>query len=72
MSDSNNSQDQLVFDNAPNRLTLLRIAVVPAGVYFLSWRSLNGDIFACLLFWLRAVTDLLDAVAVIAYKAGMT
>ncbi len=69
MTETNHSNDQLVFDNAPNRLTLLRMAAVPAVVYFLSWRTFNGDIIACVLFSLAALTDWLDGYVARAYKA---
>jgi len=70
MTDSDhNSQDQLIFDNAPNRLTLLRMVAVPAVVYFLSWKTPNGDIIACVLFSLAAITDWLDGYVARAYKA---
>lgn len=52
--------DQLTFDTAPNRLTLLRMIAVPAVVYFLSWRTWNGDITACVIFVLAAITDWFD------------
>lgn len=70
MSQANQpANDPLVFDNAPNRLTLLRMIAVPAVVYFLSWRTLNGDIIACVLFSLAAITDWLDGYVARAYKA---
>lgn len=52
--------DQLTFDTAPNRLTLLRMIAVPAVVYFLSWRTWNGDVTACVVFALAAITDWFD------------
>lgn len=70
MSDANQpANDPLIFDNAPNRLTLLRMAAVPLVVYFLSWRTLNGDISACVVFSLAAITDWLDGYVARAYKA---
>ncbi len=63
------SVDALTFDTAPNRLTLLRILAVPGVVYFLSWRTLNGDITACVLFSLAAITDWFDGYLARAYKA---
>lgn len=70
---SNNDKEQaidaLTFDTAPNRLTLLRMAAVPAVVYFLTWRNLNGDITACILFSLAAITDWFDGYLARAYKA---
>ncbi len=61
--------DALTFDTAPNRLTLLRIAAVPGVVYFLTWRTMNGDISACVLFSLAAITDWFDGYLARAYKA---
>jgi CDP-diacylglycerol--glycerol-3-phosphate 3-phosphatidyltransferase len=52
--------DQLTFDTAPNRLTLLRMIAVPAVVYFLSWRTWKGDEIACVVFVLAAITDWFD------------
>ena len=70
MSDANQpANDPLIFDNAPNRLTLLRMAAVPLVVYFLSWRTLNGDISACVVFSLAAITNWLDGYVARAYKA---
>jgi len=69
MTENNHSPESLVFDNAPNRLTLLRMFSVPLVVYFLSWRSLNGDIAACVLFSLAALTDWLDGYIARAYKS---
>jgi CDP-diacylglycerol--glycerol-3-phosphate 3-phosphatidyltransferase len=70
MSNANQpANDPLIFDNAPNRLTLLRMAAVPLVVYFLSWRTLNGDIIACVVFSLAAITDWLDGYVARAYKA---
>jgi len=68
-SEQQHSPAELVFDNAPNRLTLLRMVAVPAVVYFLSWKTLNGDIVACMLFSLAAFTDWLDGYVARAYKA---
>jgi CDP-diacylglycerol--glycerol-3-phosphate 3-phosphatidyltransferase len=61
--------DQLTFDTAPNRLTLLRMIAVPGVVYFLSWRSSNGDIIACTLFVIAAITDWFDGYLARATKA---
>lgn len=69
MTDSAHTPKELVFDNAPNRLTLLRMIAVPVVVYFLSLRTLNGDIIACVLFSLAAITDWLDGYVARAYKA---
>ncbi|HEY8280634.1 MAG TPA: CDP-diacylglycerol--glycerol-3-phosphate 3-phosphatidyltransferase [Bdellovibrionota bacterium] len=68
--DSNHpATDALTFDTAPNRLTLLRIIAVPAVVYFLALRSPAGDITACVLFSLAAITDYFDGYLARAYKA---
>lgn len=67
--ETESSVDALTFDTAPNRLTLLRIIAVPGVVYFLSWRTLNGDVSACVLFSLAAITDWFDGYLARAYKA---
>ncbi len=70
MTESNQpAVDALTFDTAPNRLTLLRMIAVPAVVYFLSWNTLNGDITACVLFSLAAITDWLDGYVARAYQS---
>ena len=61
--------DALTFDTAPNRLTLLRMACVPAVVFFLSRLTLKGDITACVLFSVAAITDWFDGYLARAYKA---
>jgi CDP-diacylglycerol---glycerol-3-phosphate 3-phosphatidyltransferase len=61
--------DALTFDTAPNRLTLLRMAAVPLVIYFLTWRTLNGDIAACLVFSLAAITDWFDGYLARAYES---
>jgi CDP-diacylglycerol--glycerol-3-phosphate 3-phosphatidyltransferase len=61
--------DQLTFDTAPNRLTLLRMAAVPAVVYFLTWRTFQGDVTACVVFAIAAVTDWFDGYLARATKA---
>ena len=61
--------DVLTFDTPPNRLTLLRMAAVPAVVYFLSWRTFQGDVTSCVIFSLAAITDWFDGYLARAYKA---
>ncbi|MGE3260899.1 MAG: CDP-diacylglycerol--glycerol-3-phosphate 3-phosphatidyltransferase [Bacteriovoracia bacterium] len=61
--------DALTFDTPPNRLTLLRMLAVPAVVYFLSWRTPNGDIYACITFALAAITDWFDGYLARAYQS---
>ena len=61
--------DVLTFDTAPNRLTLLRMLAVPGVVYFLTWRTLQGDIVACVLFSLAAITDWFDGYLARAYQS---
>lgn len=70
-SDPKNPQEMhpLTFDTPPNRLTVLRMVAVPGVVYFLSWRTFNGDVFACVLFSLAAITDWFDGYLARAYKA---
>lgn len=58
----------LTFDNPPNRLTVLRIVAVPGVVYLLSWATFKGDVAACVLFSLAAITDWLDGYLARAYK----
>jgi len=59
----------LDFDTPPNRVTLIRMAAVPLVIYFLSWKSLDGDIIACVVFTLAAITDWFDGYLARAYKA---
>lgn len=61
--------DALTFDTPPNRLTLLRMVSVPAVVYFLSWRTMGGDVTACVLFSLAAITDWFDGYLARTYKS---
>lgn len=61
--------DSLTFDTPPNRLTLLRMASVPAVIYFLTWGTFNGDIIACVLFSLAAITDWFDGYLARAYQS---
>jgi CDP-diacylglycerol---glycerol-3-phosphate 3-phosphatidyltransferase len=67
--DEESSVDALTFDTPPNRLTVLRMVAVPGVVYFLSWRTFNGDLSACVLFSLAAITDWFDGYLARAYKA---
>lgn len=47
--------------NLPNKLTLLRVALIPAFVLFLLWRFWNGNILVALaIFAAASLTDLLD------------
>jgi CDP-diacylglycerol--glycerol-3-phosphate 3-phosphatidyltransferase len=59
----------LTFDTPPNRLTLLRMFAVPAVVYFLTWRTFQGDIIACVIFSLAAITDWFDGYLARAYQS---
>ncbi len=61
--------DALTFDTPPNRLTLLRMAAVPAVVYFLTWKTLQGDVIACVVFSLAAITDWFDGYLARAYQS---
>lgn len=61
--------DALTFDTPPNRLTLLRMLAVPLVVYFLTWRTFQGDVIACVVFSLAAITDWFDGYLARAYKA---
>src|SRR6185437_16745939 len=53
-------QDELRFDTLPNRLTLLRMALVPVVVGLLFVKKPSWDIAASLCFAVAAVTDWLD------------
>jgi CDP-diacylglycerol--glycerol-3-phosphate 3-phosphatidyltransferase len=44
----------------PNKITLSRIALVPWIVYFLTLNTSSADLFACLLFIIASITDLID------------
>ncbi len=47
--------------NLPNKLTMLRIFMIPIFIYFLLYfNGENGRIFACIIFILAAATDALD------------
>lgn len=59
----------LTFDTPPNRLTLLRMAAVPAVIYFLTWKTFQGDIIACVIFSLAAITDWFDGYLARAYQS---
>ncbi|RZA06743.1 MAG: CDP-diacylglycerol--glycerol-3-phosphate 3-phosphatidyltransferase [Proteobacteria bacterium] len=68
-ADEGSSVDALTFDTPPNRLTVLRMIAVPGVVYFLSWRTFQGDLSACVLFSLAAITDWFDGYLARAYKS---
>lgn len=61
--------DALTFDTPPNRLTVLRMLAVPAVIYFLSWKTFQGDVIACVVFALAAITDWFDGYLARAYQA---
>lgn len=71
MTEQSNRQptDALTFDTAPNRLTLLRMAAVPLVVYFLTWKNFTGDVTACVIFSLAAITDWFDGYLARAYQS---
>lgn len=66
---SRQSTDALTFDTPPNRLTILRMLAVPAVIYFLTWRTFDGDLIACVIFALAAITDWLDGYLARTYRA---
>jgi CDP-diacylglycerol--glycerol-3-phosphate 3-phosphatidyltransferase len=68
-AEEGSSVDALTFDTPPNRLTVLRMIAVPGVVYFLSWRTFQGDLSACILFSLAAITDWFDGYLARAYKS---
>jgi CDP-diacylglycerol--glycerol-3-phosphate 3-phosphatidyltransferase len=59
----------LTFDTPPNRLTLLRMLAVPAVIYFLTWKTFQGDLIACVIFSLAAITDWFDGYLARAYQS---
>lgn len=59
----------LTFDTPPNRLTLLRMFAVPAVIYFLTWKTFQGDVIACVIFSLAAITDWFDGYLARAYQS---
>ena len=61
--------DALTFDTPPNRLTILRMVAVPAVIYFLTWGTFQGDLIACVVFSIAAITDWFDGYLARAYKA---
>ncbi|MGZ3693706.1 MAG: CDP-alcohol phosphatidyltransferase family protein, partial [Bdellovibrionota bacterium] len=66
---TNPPTDAMTFDTPPNRLTVLRMLAVPLVVYFLSWRTSNGDLYACIAFALAAITDWFDGYLARAYQS---
>jgi len=60
---------ELTFDTPPNRLTLLRMVAVPAVIYFLTWKTFHGDVIACVIFCLAAITDWFDGYLARAYQS---
>lgn len=44
----------------PNILTLSRIAAIPVLVAFVAWHTPGGDMAACLVFAVAAITDYFD------------
>lgn len=54
------TNDELSFNNAPNLLTLLRIALVPVVVGLLFLQQPGWDFAAALLFGIASATDYLD------------
>jgi CDP-diacylglycerol--glycerol-3-phosphate 3-phosphatidyltransferase len=66
---SRQKTDALTFDTPPNRLTLLRMAAVPLVIYFLTWETWNGDLAACVVFSLAAITDWFDGYLARAYQS---
>lgn len=54
------TDNELTFTNAPNLLTLLRIAFVPVVVAMLFMRTPFWDVIAALTFGVASITDYLD------------
>jgi CDP-diacylglycerol--glycerol-3-phosphate 3-phosphatidyltransferase len=69
MTEKRKKTDALTFDTPPNRLTILRMLAVPAVVYFLTWKTLQGDVIACVIFSLAAITDWFDGYLARAYQS---
>ena len=57
---NSNNDKQLIFVNAPNILTVLRIAIVPAVVALLYNTSYLNDWLAAILFIIASITDYFD------------
>jgi len=55
-----NEIDDLTFNNLPNRLTLVRIVMVPVLIYCLSIRTDFWDWIAVAVFSVAAITDYFD------------
>jgi CDP-diacylglycerol--glycerol-3-phosphate 3-phosphatidyltransferase len=51
---------EIEFVNAPNLLTLARVALVPLVIAFLYLRTPTGDVCAALAFTVAAITDYFD------------
>jgi len=51
-------RDELL--NAPNLVTLARLACIPACLYLLAWESRRNCFFAAVIFSLAALADVLD------------
>lgn len=54
------TDDELKFDTLPNRLTAVRIAIVPVVVILLYLKTYTTDIIAGFTFALAAITDYFD------------
>ncbi|MCM0606010.1 MAG: CDP-diacylglycerol--glycerol-3-phosphate 3-phosphatidyltransferase [Xanthomonadaceae bacterium] len=54
------NDDELKFDTVPNRLTAIRIAIVPVVVILLYMRTYTTDIIAGFTFAAAAITDYFD------------
>ena len=55
--------------NTPNKLTLLRILLVPVFVVVLCWNFRGHDLVALVVFILASLTDLLDGKICLLYTS---
>jgi CDP-diacylglycerol--glycerol-3-phosphate 3-phosphatidyltransferase len=62
------NQDDLTFTNAPNLLTLLRIAFVPLIVALLFLKDPTWDVVAAIAFAVASITDFFDGYLARAHK----
>src|ERR1700690_3019438 len=58
--ESHEHHDDLIFTNAPNILTLIRIGFVPIVVSLLFLKTPKGDLVAAIAFAIASITDYFD------------
>ncbi len=52
--------EHIMLTDLPNLLTLSRIAAIPVLVAFVAWHTPLGDVLACAVFAIAAITDYFD------------